>query len=317
MPIIDLGYRPWRGVRSARPLRWMAISSTSLHLVWRAPWLRRLLMLAWLPAIPVGLSFFAYEQSLRDFEWRQVLASMFHSVLDRPDIAARLLANPLEARHDIWAMLLLAFFRYPQSLNMVILFGMVAPRIVSYDLRSRAYLLYFSRPLSVVEYLVGKAMVLIVLLFMTCTVPALGVYALGLALSPDTSTILQTWDMPLRILAASATLAVPTAALAILYSAFTTESRYAGFAWFTTWALGWVAYGTLTSSELAAVGPAILIDHRVRLVSPYHVLGEIQAAVFGALPAGSDVLSAVLLVSVVTIVAMLVSYHRIAGQLRI
>lgn len=317
MPIIDLGYRRWGGARSPRPLRWLAITSTSLHLVWRAPWLRRLLMLAWLPSIPVGLSFFAYEQSLQSTEWREVLAAMFRNLLDRADIADRLVANPLEARHEIWAMLLLAFFRYPQSLNMVILFGMVAPRIVSYDLRSRAYLLYFSRPLSVAEYLLGKAMVLIVLLAMTCTVPALGVYLIGLALSPDTTTILQTWDMPLRIVAASATLAVPTAALAILYSAFTTESRYAAFAWFTTWALGWVAYGTLTSSELAAAGPAALVDERIKLISPYHVLGEIQAAVFGALPPGSNVVPAVLLVSVVTIFALVVSYHRIAGQLRI
>ncbi|WP_164102580.1 hypothetical protein [Candidatus Laterigemmans baculatus] len=317
MPIIDLGYRRWAGARSVRPLRWLAISSTSLHLVWRAPWLRRLLMLAWLPSIPVGLSFFAYEQSLQNFEWRQLLAGVFTNMFNRPDISARIMADPLEARHDIWAMLLLAFFRYPQSLNMVVLFGMVAPRIISYDLRSRAYLLYFSRPLSVTEYMLGKAMVLIVLLAMTCTVPALGVYAIGLALSPDTSTILQTWDMPLRIVAASATLAIPTAALAILYSAFTTESRYAAFAWFTTWALGWVAYGTLTSSELAAAGPAILIDDRVRLVSPYHVLGEIQAAVFGALPTGSDPLSAILLVSVVTIAAVIVSHYRIASQLRV
>lgn len=317
MPIIDLGYRRWAGVRSARPLRWMAISSTSLHLVWRAPWLRRLLMLAWLPAIPVGLSFFAYEQGLQDAEWRGLIAMAIREVLERPDIAERIMINPYEARKDVWAMLLLAFFRYPQSLNMVVLFGMVAPRIVSYDLRSRAYLLYFSRPLSVAEYLLGKGMVLIVLLAMTCTIPALGVYLMGLALSPDTTLILQTWDMPLRILAASATLAVPTAALAILYSAFTTESRYAAFAWFTTWALGWVAYGTLTSGELAASGPAILVDHRVKLISPYHVLGEIQAAVFGALPAGSDVLPPVLLVSVVTIFALVVSYHRIAGQLRI
>lgn len=315
MPIVDLGYRRWSGIRSSRWLRWTAITSTGLLLVWRGPWLRRLLMLAWLPAIPVGLGFMAYEQSVERPEWRQITAGALTTGFGRPDLARALMRDPLAARHEIWATMLLGFFRYPQALNMVVLFGLVAPRIISYDLRSRAYLLYFSRPLSVAEYMLGKGMVLIVLLVLTSTIPALGVYVIGLALSPDTSTFWQTWDMPVRIVAASVTFALPTAALAIFFSAFTSESRYASFAWFATWALGWVTYGTLTSTDL--MGTVATVDPQIRIVSPYHALGEIQAAVFGVLPNASDALPAMLLASVLTVVALMITYERLAAQLRI
>lgn len=317
MPILDLGYRNWEGDRSHRLLRPLVVTATGMRLVWRATWLRRILIFAWLPAIPAGFGFFAYEQSLQSSEWREMIASMLALRFQRPDIAASFLQDPTETRGQIWSMILFAFFRYPQAIIMVVLFGLAAPKIISYDLRSRAYLLYFSRPLTVVEYLVGKALVLVTLLVLTSTIPALAVYCVGIGFSPDASSIEQTWQLPFRVLLASASLAIPTASLAIAYSSFTSESRYASFAWFATWILGWVTYGTLTSSELMQNGLTIGTSQNIKLASPYHALGEIQAAIFGTLAEPSDAIPATILVSVVTIVSMMVAYHRVAGQLRI
>jgi ABC-2 type transport system permease protein len=273
-------------------------------------------MLAWLPAIPMGLGFFIYEQSMQDQRFRGPAIAMVREALASPELAVRLNDNPAEARHDIWAMMLLTFFRYPQAINIVVLFGLVAPRIVSYDLRSRAHLLYFSRPLTVAEYLIGKSLVLVTLLSLTVTIPALAVYVIGLSLSPDTTTILQTWDLPLRILVASLSLAVPTAAVAVLFSSFTSESRYASFAWFATWILGWVTYATLSSSELMRGADIMTLSAKTKLVSPYHTLGEIQAWIFGVSTSQAEVTAAILLVSTVTVVSIMVSYQRVAGQLR-
>lgn len=316
MPIIDLGYRKWDGERSSRLLRPLAITATGLKLVWRGVWIRRLLLLAWLPAIPMGIGFFIYEQSLQDPRFQALAVDLTGDLMNRPELAERLAADPQDARHDIWALMLLNFFRYPQAINIVVLFGLVAPRLISFDLRSRAHLLYFSRPLTVAEYLVGKGLVLIVLLSLTVTIPALSVYVIGLLLSPDLLTILQTWDLPLRILVASASLAIPTAAVAILYSAFTPESRYASFAWFATWILGWVTYAALSSGELMAGGSIISLSPQFTLVSPYHTLGEIQKEIFGVIGTDADARSAWLLVGAVTFFATFIAYQRIAGQLR-
>lgn len=316
MPIIDLGYRRWESERSSRYLRPLSITATGLKLVWRGVWLRRLLLLAWLPAIPMGIGFFIYEQSLQDPRFQIFAIDFVGDAMNRPDLAMQLAEDPEKARHDIWALMLLTFFRYPQALNIVLLFGLVAPRLISFDLRSRAHLLYFSRPLTVVEYLLGKAMVLVVLLLLTVTIPALVVYLIGLSLSPDTSTVLQTWDLPGRILLASASLAIPTASVAVLFSSFTSESRYASFAWFAIWILGWVTYGTLTSGELMAGGQLITLSPSFKLVSPYHTLGEIQKAIFGVSAADTDASAALLLVSAVTFFAIFIAYQRLADQLR-
>ena len=39
--------------------------------------------------------------------------------------------------------MILAFFRYPQAIAMVLVVGLIAPMMISYDFRSKAYLLYF------------------------------------------------------------------------------------------------------------------------------------------------------------------------------
>lgn len=317
MPIIDLGYRSWSGKRSSRFVRPLVVTVTSMRLIWRAPWLRRILLLAWLPVIPTGFAFFAYEQSLQSPQWRQALASVLREPLGRPDLAVQMMQDPAEVRMQVWSIILLAFFRYPQAIFMVVLFGLAAPKIISFDLRSRAYLLYFSRPLTVAEYLIGKGLVLVTLLSLTTTLPAIGAYFVGVGFSPDTSTIWQTWTLPFRIVAASIALTVPTAAVAIACSSFTSESRYASFAWFMTWVLGWVTYLTLTSGELMRNGSLFALSTNMRLVSPYHTLGEIQAAIFGTLVDNSSANAALLLVTVVTGVAMVVAYQRVAGQLRI
>ena len=77
---------------------------------------------------------------------------------------------------------------------------------------------------------------------MISTVPALGLYLLGVLLSPNLNVVWETWDLPFRILAASAVLVVPTGSLALCLSSMTQETRYAGFAWFAVWILGWFTY---------------------------------------------------------------------------
>ena len=65
MPVHDLGYRAWQGQLQSRSLRWWAIADTGIRLAWRGHWLRRLLIVAWLPALYIAMAFLFYEQWLR------------------------------------------------------------------------------------------------------------------------------------------------------------------------------------------------------------------------------------------------------------
>ena len=70
--------------------------------------------------------------------------------------------------------------------------------MISQDFRSRAFLLYFSRPLTKVQYIAGKAATISLYLLCVTMFPALLLYLVGVLLSPDISVLYATWDLPLR-----------------------------------------------------------------------------------------------------------------------
>ena len=246
MPAHDLGYRAWVGKRMTRFLRPLVVAEGGISLVWRRKALRWMLIFSWLPITLFGLGVFFYEYAGTNEEIRPAIAQAVTMWLGRPDLGIELLTDYSSARHDVWASIILAFFRVPQLLAMVLLVGLIAPMLISYDLRSKAYLMYFSRPLSPLEYIVGKSAVIWFFLSMITAVPAIALYVVAIFMSPDLSVVYDTWDIPLRILGATVVLVVPTTALALCYSSFTSESRYASFSWFATWAMGFVAYQVLT-----------------------------------------------------------------------
>jgi ABC-2 type transport system permease protein len=249
--------------------------------------------------------------------------------------------DPNAARNQVWATLILTFFRYPQAVAMVVLVGLIAPMMISYDLRTKAYLMYFSRPLTPLEYIVGKSAVIWFYLILIVTLPALMLYVCAVFLSPDFSVISQTWDIPLRILAATVVLIVPTTALALCYSAFTSESRYATFTWFATWAMGSVAYRILTFSgqprqftrpprgrrgdwdRQMNSNPewdqwAAQIDYdKWRLLSPYDTLGKVESWVFGLDATSGSVAPAMILLGVITVGCWWVIRQRIVARLSV
>jgi hypothetical protein len=152
-------------------------------------------------------------------------------------------------------------------------------------------------------------------------VPALILYFLGVMLSPSLSVVAATWDLPLRVVVASMVLMVPTSALALCYSSMTQESRYAGFAWFITWILGWVTYMAATAGE--AMRPRqspeeqlALLDSPWTNLSLYHTLGKVQSWVFG-FSTFEDVLAPVVILSGMTLVSLLVLLRRISAPMRV
>lgn len=322
MAIHDLGYRSWVGDRTKSWSRPLFIATSGVTLVWRRRWLRLMLMLAWLPIFVPALGIFAFEYSSSEPEMLQVVINLVGGPLQRPDLAVQLMTDREGARHEVWTLLIMAFFRYPQLSAMVLLVGLIAPMLISYDLRSRAYLLYFSRPLNAVHYMVGKAMVVWFFLSMIVTVPALTLYLIGVMLSPDLSVVSLTWDIPVRIVAASVALIVPTTILAMCYSAHTSESRYASFSWFATWILGFVAYQILTymGTEFGRGrrGGGLDVDFdRWRLLSPYHALGKVEAWIFGLDPTPGSVIPTLLMLVGVTMMGVFLIRRRLLALLSV
>ena len=228
-------------------------------------------------------------------------------------IRFRPIEGPVASRHAVWSWLLQSFFRYSQGAIMVLVVGIIAPPLISQDVRSRAFLLYFSRPITRSEYVLGKSATLWFYLAMITTAPALSLYVLGILLSPNYEVILATWDLPLRILAASVVLMLPTAALALCISSMTEESRYAGFAWFAIWIMGWFTYGMLTSFE-GVIGTDGDVT-RWTYLSLYHTLGQVQSWIFGFADFSDTEVAAGILI-VVTAVSLIILFNRVSAPMR-
>ncbi|QEG23823.1 ABC transporter permease [Mariniblastus fucicola] len=361
MPIHDLGYRPWKGTLGGAFSRTQSIAYAGIKLVGKSRWLKRILIVAWLPVLYWGIAFFFVGQSLeqpvarnlpqqaKELEGaiesatgKQLPSDQSMLQLDRERAAnqiermfkrvprVRMLADSIrnaeddvQARNRIWAWLLMCFFRYSQAILILMIVGFVAPSLISQDLRSRAYLLYFSRPIGKLEYIFGKLAVPGAYIMFVSTFPALILYIFAILMSPSADVFWTTWDIPLRIIVSTVVLIVPTASLALMLSSLTEESRYASFAWFATWILGHGAWMAITVGEAIrqhtrASAQSVAESSMVKTWSPlsiYNNLGDVQSWVFG-FRKFSEIWPAFTVLTAITIVALLVLYRRVAAPLR-
>ena len=319
MGVNDLGYRSWAGASMPGWSTAVVIATTGVRRAWTIRWLRRLVGVSWFPAVLCATAIFGTEQALINPDWREDLRPFINMRLSQSSEAYQLLNSPemndtAKARHLMWSWLLLSFLRYPQAVIMVLAVGIIAPPLISQDIRSRAFLLYFSRPLSRTDYIVGKLGTIWFYLAAISMLPALVLYLLGIFLSPSITVVSATWDLPFRIVAATAVLSIPTATFALCLSSMSQESRFAGFAWFATWAIGWVTYAVLTSAQGFNATGAIDQTKWVN-VSPYHVLGRVQSWVFGFLEF-SEVRASAFILLLVTFCTAIVLHQRVSSPMR-
>jgi len=327
MPIHSPSYRSWEGHRVSQWTRWSTICFTGVERASKSRWLRRLLFFALLPLLLFGTFFFLFEQSGRDPRiWRSFSGFVNRMPPGNP-LGDAIGPLPLtvtpekfdEVRHPVWSFLLLTFLRVPQAFLMVTLIGIVAPPLISQDLRTRAYLIYFARPISRLEYVAGKFGVVGFFLLSISAMPALLLYGVAVMLSPSVDVVMSTWDLPIRILIASTFMLIPTTLVALAFSSLTLESRYAGFAWFAMWIIGHVTYSALIAipSMEAAQDDLVYSPGWLILTSPYQVLGVVQSFAFGFSSDPSVVLPSFLMLFAVSIISLVVLFRRVAAPMRV
>ncbi len=232
--------------------------------------------------------------------------------------------DAVSIRHAIWSWMLLTFFRYPQGFLILFLVGFIAPSLISRDIRSRAFLLYFSKPIGPLEYVLGKSAILATFIIAVTSLPALVLYLFAVMLSPDLSVVFSTWDIPLRVIASTVFLVVPTTMLALMLSSLTQESRFASFAWFAIWALGHGAWYAVLTSQCIIMGkspfdPEVLnstIVQQWSVISLYNNLGDIQNWVFG-FSSFQDALPGIAALGAITLFSTVFLFRRINANIRV
>ena len=307
-------------------MRSVVITKAGIVRAWQSSWVRRLMFFAWMPALWFAVGFFLYEKAVGIPRLAEEFMPFLRSQANnrQMDEVFQMIANGdmQGARNGVWAWLLLTFFRYPQGVVMALVIGLIAPPLISQDIRSRAFLLYFSRPIDRFEYVLGKLATVWAYLAMISMLPALALYVMGILLSPDANVVAATWDLPLRIVAATMVLSIPTGSLALCLSSLTKESRIAGFAWFAILILGWVMFGILSTVEavkqLANNQDVISLNGESywSLMSLYHTLGRVQSWVFGFLDF-KDVIGSAIVLTAVTIISLATLMRQVMAPMRV
>lgn len=250
MPIYELGYRHWEGPLRGPAVRCWRIAWNGIRLAFRSKLLRRLLVIAWSPLLYYGFLFFAVgyvTDPARGFserkEWRQPLRAMVGR-----ELANRLMDDPESVRPAMWSLLFHYFLAYPQSWLTMLIVAIVVPPLISQDVRSKAFLLYFSKPITRLEYLLGKAATALFYVLLVTLAPALILYAVSIAFSPSIATFYGTAPVLWRSCAVTLVVAIPTTAIALCFSSLTSEGRYAAFGWVAFWLLGELVYQILSQT---------------------------------------------------------------------
>jgi ABC-2 type transport system permease protein len=236
MPIFDQGYQHWKGALAGRAWRWLAITRQGVRAQLKGRIVRILLLLAWVPALALVVALAAwgmFEQGA------QGVAAMLRPIL-QPGISA----DPHAYRQAVWTLAYSTFFKV-EIFFIMLLVLMAGPNLISRDLRFNALPLYFSRPLTRLDYFLGKLGVIAALVAAVAVVPAVTAYVLGVCFSLDLGVIRDTW----RLLAASVVYGLVIVAsagtLMLALSSLSRRSLYVGIAWLGLWVISATVAGVL------------------------------------------------------------------------
>lgn len=322
MPIHNLGYRRWDGPLSSAGSRWTVIAGIGIRRAWQSTWLRRIIFFAWVPGVLMAMLIYLFEQSIADGNQN---AFFYNNALDwllgrtgdvsRAQIAAdaaRHAQDMVTFRHRFWCSLLQVLYQRSQAFVLIPVVGITAPPLISQDIRSRAFLLYFSRPISRTQYIAGKAAAVACYVLFISFLPGMMLYVTGVLLSPDMSIVLDTWDIPIRITAASAVMVIPTTCLALMLSSMTTETRFASFAWFLVWIFG------LFSNIVTDVFAQGREDSPLQMLSLFRVIADVQSWLLDVRPDTQiEVMAPVAVLVGLTIVSLTVLYKRVSAPMNV
>jgi ABC-2 type transport system permease protein len=226
MPVFEQGYQHWSGKRSGRAGRWLTITRQGLRGQFKGWPVRVLLLLAWMPALGlvITLAFWGlFEQGSQD-----VLAML------QPILPAGVAADPHAYRLSVWTIAYSVFFKF--ELTFIMLLVLVAgPNLISRDLRFNALPLYFSRPLTRLDYFLGKLGVLAALVAAVAVLPAAVAYVLGVCFSLDLGVIADTWRLLPAAIVYGLVIVVSAGTLMLALSSLSRRSLYVGIAWVGLW----------------------------------------------------------------------------------
>lgn len=279
MPIHTQDYRHWEGTLTPRSYtRWWVITKAELKLLAQRKIVRLIV------AIPPLIYILVH-------------ATLIYIINQVPSVDFQ-----FEIDGDFFQKFL--FRVYPFSATflvaLVAIFG--GAGLIATDLKNNALSLYLSKPISWIDYLIGKFATIGILLGCLTLVPGLLLF-LEQSLLAGTAFLKAYYWVPFSLLAYSVVIILSTSLLILLFSSLTTNSRYAIIGFSVVWFGSSVTYEVLKT--IARTSKVALVS----ICANYDILGT---TIFGGSPNYSVHWVWSLLIQIIVITACLfVLHHRI------
>ena len=211
MPIHTQDYRHWEGTLNPHPYtRWWIITKAELRLLAQRKIVRLIV------AIPPAI--YILVHAILIYILNQVPGAEFSFDID----------------NEFFQKFLFRIIPVPSSLliALVAIFG--GSGLIATDLKNNALSLYLSKPISWIDYLIGKCAVIGILIGCLTLVPGLLLF-LEHALLTDTPFLKESYWIPLSIVVYSVVIMLSSSLLMLLFSSLTSNPRYAIIGFCAVW----------------------------------------------------------------------------------
>jgi ABC-type transport system involved in multi-copper enzyme maturation permease subunit len=257
MPIFDQGYQNWRGPLSGHAWRWLAIARHGVRVQMTNRLLRLLLLASWLPALVLVAAVALW--GLVEQKSQSVLG------IAQALLPADVLLDPRAYRSVMWTLSYSVFFT-TQMYVILFLVLIAGPGLISRDLRFNALPLYFARPLTRLDYFLGKLGVIGALVAAVAVVPAVFAYVIGVCFCLDLTVVRDTYPVLLASVAYGLVVTLSVGTLMLALSSLTRRSLYVAIAWAGLWIISGTVGTVLTELHRETVRREIVETELARWV---------------------------------------------------
>jgi ABC-type transport system involved in multi-copper enzyme maturation permease subunit len=288
MPIYELGYRHDNGPRRSPLHRALAITRHGARLAFQIKSLQRMVWLSLAGVMYYALLLYIVakvtEPSTLRMPANQPAWQQHEHEPDEEDWPKRLATGVFgyhftyqlnkhadTLRLDITALLFHHHFSRVQAIVLLIVAGLAGSPLIAKDMRDRAFLLYFAKPISRWTYLTGKLGVVMLFALSITLLPILLMYLMSIALAPSLAAVGQTLPLLGMIMATTLPVSLVASLVVLAFSSLTSSHHTAQFLWLAWWVMGEVFYRALSAYS---DGPWFLF-------SPYQVIRVISENVYG------------------------------------
>jgi len=272
VPIHDRGYRHWAGKLRGRPWRSLTIAHSGTSLALKKRSLIALVLLCITPSFLFAVALFVVSRDPK-------LIVNIGQLLGEGKSWERFVGVDLTPAH-LWALLYSRFYMV-QLIPVAIVVTFVGPELIAKDLRAGALQVYYSRPLTRLDYVAGKLMIVGVFVALITLVPAVLLYVIGVVLAKELLVVPQTLHVLAGIVGAYLVVALVAGVLVLTVSSLSRRSAHVGILWALLMVLPEVAYHLVKETYQSYSGPASSPENWAHLLSIRANVDQIVARIFG------------------------------------